>query len=71
MGGYGWLLVVTTRCLWVSNGWLLVVTCGYGVATDGYRWLRVIIGGYGLVMGGHGWWAVASRSFDLLNSMIF
>ena len=49
LGGYGWLLVVTTRCLWVSNGWLLVVTCGYGVVTEDYGWLRV---GYGVIMGG-------------------
>ena len=51
-GGYGWLLVVTTRCLWASNMCLLVVTCGYGVVTEDYGWLRVIIGGYGVVMGG-------------------
>ena len=49
LGGYGWLLVVTTWCFWVSNGWLLVVTCGYGVVTEDYGWLRV---GYGVVMGG-------------------
>ena len=51
----------------VGNGLLWVVTGGYRwlpVVTGGYEWIR----GFFRVTAGGG--AVASRSFDLLNSMI-
>ena len=75
MYSYGWLQVAKG----VTGGyeWLRVVTGGYrgygwfGVVTSGYGWLHVVTGGYGwlcivTVMER----AVASRSIDLLNSMI-
>ena len=72
--------VTRVREVTVSYWRLQVATCGYEwlwVVTGGYRWLRVVTGSHewlrglqgitGIMGGGR---AVASRSFDLLNSMI-
>ena len=62
---YRWLRVVMG-----GHGWLWVVTGGYKwlrVVTGSHEWLRGLQGITGIMGGGR---AVASRSFDLLNSMI-
>ena len=65
-GGYRWLRVVMSE-----YEWLWVVTGGYRwlrVVTGSHEWLRGLQGITGIMGGGR---AVASRSFDLLNSMIY
>ena len=50
--------------------WLCVVMSGYGwsrVVTGSHEWLRGLQGITGIMGGGR---PMASRSFDLLNSMI-
>ena len=73
-GGYEWLrgLQGSGRLRLVTGGyrWLRVVMSGYGwlrVVTGSHEWLRGLQGITGIMGGGR---AVASRSFDLLNSMI-
>ena len=66
-GGYGWLRVITGGygCFWLVMG-------GSGLETSGYQWLLVDLQWItNIEKGGIGRGSVSSRSFDLLNSMIY